>query len=333
MARIFIEGGEEGKPCGLWTAVSADNLIMSTPPTGFTGSYYINTDDQWGVFTASSSASEWFFGFKYKRGDYSGSSLLQFKDSAGTVIASVRVNGSDPNFYFSVYRGNGATELATGGSFAKTEVLFIQLHYKPLNSAGLFQIKIDGTAVIDIDAGDAVDTTAGLENVQTVNVGTIAGELTGRGSMDDLVIDDAEEVTNTRIQKLQISGVGTTGEWDASTGNPYECVDEIPYSDTDYIYTNVSGESATFACADLTGSINSIKCLAISARMSYEGSPSPTKQKIAIRVNGSEYYGDDMSPALTFGRNAKLWVLNPDDSAAWEEGDINAIEIGVRSVA
>jgi hypothetical protein len=67
-------------------------------------------------------------------------------------------------------------------------------------------------------------------------------------------------------------------------------------------------------------------------RYAYEGSPTPTKQKIAIKSGGNLYYGDDLTPALTFQFAEKLWELNPDDDAAWEDADIDDLEIGVASV-
>jgi len=52
--------------------------------------------------------------------------------------------------------------------------------------------------------------------------------------IDNLIVDNAGWIGQTRIQGLAVSGAGTTTQFDPSTGSNYECVNEVPYSDTDY---------------------------------------------------------------------------------------------------
>jgi len=324
MARLFIEGFELGN-LNAWTVGSMG--VSSSPPAGFSGAYYGN-----GGFTTYASLdiptqTEIYMAMKYSWHTNSNGGLFSFKDSGGTNILSGRVDVTTG--LLSIRLGNQAASqiaISTTGFLPIYTMRLVEVHYIPLNSGGVVQVKLDGVQEINFSG----DSTAGLENIETFRIGS--NGVDNRGYFDDIVLDDADWIGNTKIQKLQISGAGTTSEWDASAGNPEDCIDEIPHSDTDYVSTNVADESITCACADMTGDVVSVKCLQLHGRMAYEGAPTPTKQKLAIRVNGSEYYGDDESPALTFGNFSKIWSLNPNDAAAWEEADINAIEIGVRSV-
>jgi hypothetical protein len=251
--------------------------------------------------------------------------IFEFKDSGGTEIMSLRTTGSSPTAEISARRGNyNATELDSGGVIANDTVYLLEVYFKPLDSGGVVTVKLDGIQLFSFSG----DSTAGLENIKSMHWGTHNGVLGGYFKCDDIVFDSSGWIGDTRFQKVQISGAGTTSEWDGGYAN----IDEIPYSDADEVSTNVVDESITCACANLTGDISSIKNFILEGRMAYEGSPTPTKQKLAIRVNGTEYYGDDISPGISFAAYYKNWEDNPDDAAAWEEADINAIEIGGRSV-
>jgi len=325
MTRLFIEGWETGNS-GAWQTAAFD--VGSSMPLGFSGNYFGSPSNSQIAYVEFAQQTEIYMAMKFRWG-YSGNycGIFTFRDSAGTSILSGRLEINTGEF--TIRLGNQVgTQLAisTTTFLPIGTVHLIEVYYKPLNTGGVVQVKLDGIMEINYSG----DTTAGLENIAQFLIGKNTSYI--YGSYDDIVLDNADWIGNTRIQKLQISGAGTTSEWDASAGNPEDCIDEIPYSDSDFVSTNVVNQSLTCACADMTGDIVSIKCLQLHGRMAYEGAPTPTKQKLAIRVNGSEYYGDDKSPALSFSVVSKLWELNPDDAAAWEEADINAIEIGVRSV-
>jgi hypothetical protein len=334
MARLFIEGFEHGHiNTTLFNEVSASFVVSTNPPAGMSGVYCGNANGGWSYcsVTLDSSEAEVYVAAKGRMQNRSGygTPMFSFRDSAGTVAGAVGAIVDGDHFHIVATIGNQAgTILATGSiEIINQQVVLVEARYKPLNTGGIFQVKVDG--VMDINYSG--DTTAGLENVKKIRLGS-DGRDNYTTRYDDFVVDDADWIGNTRIQKLQISGAGTTSEWDASAGNPEDCIDELPYSDADYVSTNVIDESLTCACADLGGNIDSIKCLAVQNRAAYDGNPTPTQQKIAIRVNGTEYYGADETPGLSYSKHRKIWGINPDDSQPWEEADINAIEIGVRSV-
>ena len=328
MTRLFIDGFETSKCSPFWDQEFGQPWVAAK--AGMSGSYCLGISNATGYLTFDSNKTEIYLACKiWNESGTVSNPLFEFRDSAETYIASIILYGSILGWEIRVKRGNyNATQIDSGGWVNYQTTHLLEVRIKPLDTGGIIQVKIDGVQVINYSG----DTTAGLENIKSMHWGTHGGVQAAFYTVDDIVIDDANWIGNTRVQKLQISGAGTTTEWDASAGNPYECIDEIPYSDSDWVETNVVDESLTCACADMTGNIDSVKCVEVYGRMAYEGNPTPTKQKIAIRVNGSEYYGDDEGTALGYGLFGKRWELNPDDAAAWEEADINAIEIGVRSV-
>ena len=333
MARLFIEGWEHGLA---WASPFWDNSgnlsVNGVGTTGFTGTYYGEPYMAHSSYRSFTPVSEVYGSMKVSQTNNSSKlAICSFKDSDGTVIACLAKLATTNTIC--LYRGNDAgTVLETSTAvLVLNQVHLLEFWYKPLNSDGRFIVKLDGVQVINFDDAGG-DSTAGLENVAKFGIG-VTSNSSGSCRVDDIVLDDAGWIGNSYIQLVKPTAVGDTAAvWDPSTGACWSCIDEVPYSDTDYISTDTTSEVDTYNCNDLAGTIGSVKSMRVVMRYAYEGSPTPTKQKIAIKSGGNLYYGDDLTPALTFQFAEKLWELNPDDDAAWEDADIDDLEIGVASV-
>ena len=123
-------------------------------------------------------------------------------------------------------------------------------------------------------------------------------------------------------------------EWDPSAGANWDCVEEIPYSDTDYVSTNVTGKTDLYEATDLVGSIHSVKCVQVAARSIKEGSPTPQNLQLACRSGGANYFGENVAvPAVNPKSLTKLWETNPGTGAAWTKDEVNAVQIGMKAAA
>jgi len=137
----------------------------------------------------------------------------------------------------------------------------------------------------------------------------------------------------TRIQRLKPNGNGTTSDWtgsDADSTDNYLHVDEdVSDEDTSYI------ESQTVTDVDLHSypamsptpdTIQGVQTVTFAKKDDVDA----RGIKPIARVNGSNYQGSEV--LLTNGayeRTANMWEDNPDDSADWEEADVNGAEFGV----
>jgi hypothetical protein len=247
-------------------------------------------------------------------------------DTNGTAVASVRCNNATSKIELTL--GNESTVLATGdGTFYKHTTKLVEFYYKPLNTGGVFTLKVDGVQKCTYTG----DTTAGLENIKAIS---FYGDdsFTQTQLVDDIVVSDSGWLGNQYIQLITPNASGDSTQWTPSTGNNYDCVNEVVASDTDYVSTNIADNTDLYNLTNLTGSIKSVTAIDVSARMSYYGTPTPTKQKIAIKSTG-EYYGDDISPALSYINYNHIWDQNPATSAAWLESEINSLQVGVKAIA
>jgi len=338
MARLLIEGFESGHKSTL--NIDGTNIyeVGSSPPTGMTGSYYWNNGGAaygYSEWFLPSEKTELFFAIKVKAVVRSGNGpgIITFYDSAGTALAGLFYYLDGVVFKIRATRGaqNSGDVLGTGSvRVAQSSVTLVECRYVPSNSAGVMQVKVDGALDIDIDTGDTTDTTAGLESIAYVRFGSGIDNM--GSSYDDIILDDASWIGPTNIQKIAPTGAGTSTQWDASSGNNYECVNEIPYSDTDYISTNVAEEIDSYACGDLTGNIGTIKSLALTTRILFEGEPTPSGVAFIVRTGGSYYSGEALHPPLSWGKKVEMFEENPGTATAWTSGEINGIEIGLKAL-
>lgn len=147
-------------------------------------------------------------------------------------------------------------------------------------------------------------------------------------------LDDSDWIGETFIQAVIPTNQGTTNDWDPSTGFNYQCVDEVPASDTDYIKTNALNEIDLFVCNDLTGDIANIYCVQVQARAVKVGDPIPQNLQLAVRSGGGNYFsGDKELSAVTPIPTFNPWSVNPATATSWTESTVNALEIGVKAVA
>jgi hypothetical protein len=233
-----------------------------------------------------------------------------------------------------IFKPNTAYDpVAYSNSVFQTEVTYlIEFYLKLSPTVGRLILKVNGATEIDFTG----DTAIGSSNEVTASqfcIGYVSGLWYGVNNIyDDIVADDADWIGTTYIQALTVSGASADGaghtEWTPSVGDNYECVNEIPYNDTDYVSTNATGNVDTYTFTDATGDILSINAVRIISRSKYQGSPEPTTQKHVVRLGGVDYSGEVISPPLSFGYVESLLEVNPADSAAWEESDVNAMEVG-----
>lgn len=333
MARVFIDGFESGSGALKdWVIPSTTVDVSSSSGLDMSGSYCLRLSSLGETYCPlQDSYSELYTAFKIRFTVASGGRRpFYFLDSDGSHILAIERNYKTG--IFTAVLGNfGGSTLATGSIPTLYDITYlIEIYYKPLNSGGVITLRVNGVE----DFTFTGDVTAGLENdIKYFGFGDKDASYAVGFYVDDIVIDDSDWIGETRIQAVTVTGAGTTNQWDASAATNRECVDEIPYNDSDYISTNVTNEIDTFAMGDLSGSIVSIKSVQVEARIAYEGAPTPTHIQLGCRSGGTDYFTDNKSPGVSFGLVRKMLENNPNGDIPWTESSVNAAEFGVKAVA
>jgi hypothetical protein len=130
-----------------------------------------------------------------------------------------------------------------------------------------------------------------------------------------------------RLFTVPLSGAGSTSSW---TGD-YSMIDEIPYSDADFVSSASVNQVSTFAVAapSLTGYV--IQAVGIYARARC-GVGGPQNLQLAVRSAGTNYFSASKALSIGYTPRGNIWETNPATSAAWATTAISSLEPGVKSI-
>ena len=325
MAREFIDGFYAGD-LTLWDVSGGTGVAAVAAPTGMPGTYSLYISGAGSLMKYVTAADEYYMAFRYKPTASTSNDLALFYNGA-TLLGWLGRNATTG--FLEAY-SEAATLLATGlTNLVANTVYLIEIHYEPNDAAGVFQVKVD--SIVDINfSGVTTGTTA---QINRVKLGDEAADTTN-AYFGHIVLDNAAWIGETSIQAIVPTAQGTTNDWDPSTGCNFQCVDEVPVSDTDYVSTNVVDEIDLFGAGDLAGTITSVLAVQVQARCMGIGGPTPTNLQLACRTGATNYFGaSNAVPSVTPQSFAKMWEVNPNTAAAWLEAGVNGLEIGVKSIA
>lgn len=337
MARLFIDGFESGG-LDLWDTING-GAVSTAQYKGGAYSYYVSaTTGHTLIKNLASAISTIYFKlwiYITSAGSTGPSLFLILADNSGNQIGI----GLDINrkliFRLNPNISNGGTTLATG-----TTILALNTQYliegKVFidDTTGIAQCKLNGVIPLEIDFSG--DTRAQGTTITKVIIGCVGNSANYNifGYLDDVVLDDASWIGDTRIQKLQPTGNGSNSNWTPSTGDRWDCVDEIPASDTDYLTTNSNDVIDTYEASNLSGAVTTVRCVQIQARAVKEGSPTPQNLKLAIRSNGGDYLSANKAVPASIKSLFNIWETDPGRSdIAWTPTNVDALEIGIKSAA
>jgi len=326
MARIFIDGFEAGD-VKLWDLIN--NATAAAPVSGMDGSYCldVNALGEYAQKTVPEK-SEYYAAFLYQCTQSTNlCNIIAFRNGT-TVLGWVRfVSGSS----IRAYRGSGISNVLADGAtpLIHNTTYLIEVRYKP-HSTGVFQVKVNGLLEIDY-SGNTTPGAATITNIRLAYYGVTP--YYGAAYYDNFILDDADWPGNTKIQAIVPTGAGNSTQWTPSAGANYECVDEVPPSEADYVATNTIGHLDQFAAGNLVGTIGSVKCVQVQALAKTDGAPTPTNLQLAVRSGSADYLSGDKAVPSASKQLWNLWETDPATAAAWSESGVNAMEIGVKAVA
>jgi len=339
MTRLFIDGGEFGDTL-FWSSLGqldADNGVFTTQKRSGAYSYAINGTEghvRWleKQFTA---ISEFYYRFAvWPTASQNTDISICIAKSGSTQIGYLKVS-SDGKLHVYV----NATEVTTSTlTVPKGNWTLIEWHLKIADSSGVSEVKIDGV----LDPTYTGDTKPGSETtVDRVRHCSYAWE---RTYYDDIAMNDTVNTDGKndnswpgdgRIEILVPSGNGTLSQWTGSDSNStdnYQLIDDIPASSTDYVQDSTPGNKDRYAITDFTATGKQILRVWSEAR-AIDTVPEGAQMKIGLRVSSTDYMSSAISLPTTYNIvKGNEYKVNPDDSSAWEDADIDGIELVVETV-
>jgi hypothetical protein len=139
---------------------------------------------------------------------------------------------------------------------------------------------------------------------------------------------------HTRIDALAPNGNGSYSQFtgsDANSTDNYALVDELPFSDTDYVESGTAGEIDTYQYPDLPYTNGSVKGVQQSVRAKNSDAGARSLQFVC-RIGGTDYLGGTVALASSWSIYTCVWEKNPATNAAWTVAEVNAAEFGYKTV-
>ena len=160
----------------------------------------------------------------------------------------------------------------------------------------------------------------------------------GRFWFDDIYILDSLGTKNNdflgdiRVDSIRPNGAGNYSQLTPSAGNNYECVDEDPFDDTDYVEGANAGEIDSYAYGSVPTELDDAAIFGIQLRNQAIRTAESDNIKIkGLLRTGSTDYKETTGQSLSdiVKSNVVIWEDDPSDSNIWTQAKINACEFGM----
>jgi hypothetical protein len=319
---VFADGFESGK-LDLWDVVDGASVVAAR--AGHDGDYCLGLSNLMGCTQRFiPSVAEAYFAFRYELTDFDSScDIMHLYKNPDETIRLYRSTAS----YLPRIR-IGGTAVATGATALDTgKVYKIEVYVKVADVEGRVIVKVNGIVEIDFTG----DTKPGADTeFNTVKLGYDVSYTCCY--IDNFIMATDDWIGDVRMSALKPTADGDLLEWTASVGDRWSCIDEVPFDDLDYIYTNVVDKVNLSVAGDLPAGVYSVDYVQVQARAVFEGAPTPTKLRLALKETNVYAEGEQEVPSV-----AKPlyhgWNKNPRTNVAWTVGEVNSLQIGVKSIA
>jgi len=326
LALIFFTGGESGLP--EFTSSSA-GIVCSTAQKK-SGNYSIKLWSTGTSFTQLFPAkTDFYLSYQaYPSTWGSGGRPSWCLQNSGTNIIYWN-HPSDTNTNF--YLGNGTLiGSLTTRMYAATRWYLVEIHIIVHSTNGLVNVRIDGIDEITWTGNTAVSGPA-IDR-------WYANSSYTDFYLDDIIINDTTGTINNswmggcKIEALSPIGPGSSTQWNPSTGANWDCVNEVPISETDYVTSNLAGALDLYDLASLPAGVSTasqflgLKVLNAIARTG----TTISYIKNSLRTNSSDVFSDPVTVPTSLLFQSTTWEINPVSGTTWTYMDINALEAGVK---
>lgn len=280
-----------------------------------------------------SAAAQFYVGFAWahtRAADIPASVMGLYGDGGATLHLYIGWSSTTTMF---LKRGDGTVlaTYATPWPVTTGSWWYIEMGGTIADSGGTCTVKVNGATVMSYTG----DTKNGGTNasIDAISPNTSAGGYSSY--FDDIYVCDGTGSApfNTFLGEIRVStlvptGAGSSTQFTPSTGANWSCVDELPFSATDYVSDSVVGHRDTYAMADLYAGASNVlavqNCLV--AKKSDAGA---VNLKSALKVGATVYTGSAQGLSTGDVTYMDLRTQNPATAAAWSVSDVNALEAGV----
>lgn len=298
-----------------------------------------DAEDNWFDIDFEPSA-EVVLGFAFKPGEFIGSiedTFIQFYD---TDLA-----GDTLQIEVGIYAGSSLT-VKRGGTTLLGDVVFdsmrqdrwnfIEVKYKPLNTSGLVEIRINETVVYTFN-GDTNEAGESVDRIRIQGVETPIGtDDIYINKWDDMYVLNTTGATNNdylgviKVEGILPDGVGSDSDFTPSAGANWQNVNEVPQDgDTSYNESGTVGHLDLFAVGDVSIVAGDVFAVKVNTELR---ATEAQAMSVAPKVKSGTTEGTGTSTGVASTTEyvgiQSMFETNPDTVSAWTVSDIQSMNIG-----
>lgn len=323
ITRLFQTGAETGSTAEL-TAVTGSITCQTTRKTG---AYSYSDGDPYNSFGQINISSTYMLrmGWYYYGNTSQWRDRLAFRNST-TWLAKMRaMTDGSSDFYIpnTTYVGDAPT-----GNLQSWKHLGISIKLDA--SSGWIAVWEDGILCFS-----STGINTGTSPCDNIIFGHMNALGTVRSYWDDIYIDDITGESGPvappikQFYWLSPNGNGNYSNWTPSSGSGFQCVDEVPPSDSDYISVASAAQKESHAMATQTlGAGQTAVALIPVVRASKSGANE--QLKIGTRYSGTDQLSDAKNLPSSAGYLLERQTTKPG-GGMWDQTSIDGVEILLES--
>lgn len=259
-------------------------------------------------------------------GDFDTVALVD--SSTGNPVMTL--NGNNGNLALEYNNGAGFTRVELSNPIGGDSLVTIDMHWIIADVSGEFTVYVNGIEEATF-SGDTLQTGFTTIDQLVLSGGDNATSGSPQVYFSQIIVAD-EDTRGWKLAEIDPTGASATNT--AWTGDHLD-VDNIGIDDGTLIDSNAIDEVETFTCSDLSAAGAALDVIALIVGFrAQKGSTGPQNLQGAIRTNSLNFFSSSVSGLATSAFNPfqAIWETNPDTAVAWTPTEIDAIEIGVKSI-
>jgi hypothetical protein len=242
----------------------------------------------------------------------------------------VIMDGTNARIALEYWNGASFTRMNDFGIDANTLITF-DIHFKIADAGGRFAIYMNGNLLDEFIGDTNLFASAQVDGIELAG-GNSTSNTAHEVNYSEVIVAD-EPTIGWRVATIVPNADGNTvGEW---TGG-FADVDEITANDSDNLNSTTSNDTETMGATNLStpaGALNGYKAVVAQARVKDDGGSSPLQFQFIVRTGGTDYFSSTIALGSSYSSEENLWLVNPGTTNPWTQSEIDAIELGVESIA
>ena len=259
-----------------------------------------------------------------------GANIVAGFSSAGGIEGLVTYQPASGTW--TLWRGGENTSLGSATYMLPSGTWhWIDIHFKMHATAGVFELWIDETQVLNLTAQDTIQNSG-----QTTLAAAYLGDGVGGGGLvmtvdDWFIYTPGSRYGDSRIETLVPTSDATPNNGTPSTGTThYNLVNEAGFNTTNYVtMPNTSGDKEVYGHGALVNTPPTVHAVAVKLVSQKSDAGAYSLEPLVV---SSSTEGDGSAQALTtsWGIQTAIFEQDPHTSAAWAYSAVNSASIGYR---